>query len=67
MDQSREDIPRISIESLRDWHRIKANFAKAVFDQFDQRLRQDRLESERASLVPLVQQVRELPFHTRSP
>ncbi|KAI0253908.1 hypothetical protein BJV78DRAFT_1190228 [Lactifluus subvellereus] len=62
MDQSREDIPRISIDSLRDWHRIKANFTKAVFDQFDQRLRQNRLESERASLVPLVQQFIDTTF-----
>jgi hypothetical protein len=57
MDESREDIPRISIDSLRDWHRIKANFTEAVFEQFDQRLRRNGLESERASLVPHIQQV----------
>jgi hypothetical protein len=58
MDESREEIPRISIDSLRDWHKIKANFTKAVFEQFDQRVRRDGLESERTSLVPLIQQVR---------
>ncbi|KAI0278035.1 hypothetical protein BC826DRAFT_1113586 [Russula brevipes] len=36
MDESREEIPRISVDSLREWHRIKANFTKAVLEQFDQ-------------------------------
>jgi hypothetical protein len=57
MDESREDIPRISVDSLREWHRIKANFTKAVLDQFDQRIRQSGLQSERAALLPDVQQV----------
>jgi hypothetical protein len=57
MDESREEIPRISIDSLREWHRIKDNFAKAVFEQFDQRIHQSGLESERASLLPHVQRV----------
>jgi hypothetical protein len=56
-EESREDIPRISIDTLRDWHRIKDNFSKAVLEQFDQTIRQAGLESERASLLPHVQQV----------
>ncbi|KAI0303444.1 hypothetical protein B0F90DRAFT_1582748, partial [Multifurca ochricompacta] len=67
MDESREDIPRISVDSLRDWHRIKANFTKAVFEQFDQRIRQSGLESERASLVPHVQQFIETTFEKAKP
>jgi hypothetical protein len=58
MDESREEIPRISLDSLRQWHRIKANFTKAVLDQFDRRIRESGLESERAALLPGVQQVR---------
>ena len=57
MDESREEIPRISIDSLRDWHRMKTKFSKAVLEQFDQTIRQSGLESERASLLPHVQQV----------
>ena len=57
MDDSREDLPRISLDSLRDWHRIKSRFSKAVLEQFDQSIRQNGLESERASLLPHVQQV----------
>lgn len=71
--ESREDIPRISIDTLRDWHRTKANFSKAVLEQFDQTIRQSGLESERASLLPHVQQVRQsvvpsqsVPPHTSS-
>jgi hypothetical protein len=57
MDESREEIPRISIDSLQDWHRMKAKFSKAVLEQFDQTIRQSGLESERTSLLPHVQQV----------
>jgi hypothetical protein len=57
MDESREDIPRISIDSLQDWRRIKAKFSKAILEQFDQAIRQSGLESERAALLPHVQQV----------
>ncbi|KAF8270389.1 hypothetical protein EI94DRAFT_1658973 [Lactarius quietus] len=56
MDESREEMPRISIDSLRDWHRMKSNFTIAVFEQFDQCIRQSGLESERASLLPHLQQ-----------
>jgi hypothetical protein len=55
--ESREEIPRISIDSLRDWRRIKANFSKAVLEQFDQAIRQSGLESEREAHLPHVQQV----------
>ncbi|KAH9977246.1 hypothetical protein BGW80DRAFT_1167156 [Lactifluus volemus] len=67
MDESREEIPRISIDSLRDWHKIKANFTKAVFEQFDQRVRRDGLESERTSLVPLIQQFIDTTFEKAKP
>jgi hypothetical protein len=56
MDESREEMQRISIDSLKDWHRMKSNFTKAVFEQFDQGIRQNKLESERASLLPHLQQ-----------
>lgn len=58
MEESREEIPRISLDSLRQWHRIKANFTNVVLDQFDRRVRQNGLESERVALLPSVQQVR---------
>ena len=57
MDESREDMTRIHADSLRDWHRMKASFGKAIFDQLDQRIRQSGLESERATLLPYAQQV----------
>ena len=57
MDESREEMmQRISIDSLKDWHRMKSNFTYAVFDQFDQGIRQNKLESERATLLPYLQQ-----------
>ncbi|KAI0003306.1 hypothetical protein BJV74DRAFT_734686, partial [Russula compacta] len=67
MDGSREDIPRISIDSPREWHRVKANFTKAVFEQFDQGIRQNGLESERDSLVPHIQQFIDTTFEKAKP
>ena len=58
MDEPREDMARIHVDSLRDWHRMKASFGKAILDQFDQRIRQSGLESEREALLPYAQQVR---------
>ncbi|KAH9967918.1 hypothetical protein BC827DRAFT_1122043 [Russula dissimulans] len=67
MDESREEIPRISIDSLREWHRIKANFTNAVLDQFDQRIRQTGLESERATLLPHVERFIDTTFEKAKP
>ncbi|KAH9048086.1 hypothetical protein EDB84DRAFT_1574975 [Lactarius hengduanensis] len=67
MDESREEIPRISIDSLRDWHGMKSNFSNAVFELFDQRIRQNGLESERASLLPHLQQFINTTFEKAEP
>ncbi|KAH9174257.1 hypothetical protein EDB89DRAFT_1884464 [Lactarius sanguifluus] len=67
MDESREEIPRISIDSLRDWHRMKSNFSNAVFELFDQRIRQNGLESERASFLPHLQQFINTTFEKAEP
>ncbi|KAH9001682.1 hypothetical protein EDB92DRAFT_91068 [Lactarius akahatsu] len=67
MDESREEIPRISIDSLRDWHRMKSNFSNAVFELFDQRIRQNGLESERASFLPHLQQFIDTTFEKAEP
>jgi len=39
--ESREDIPRISIDSLRDWRTVKAEISNAVLEQFDQAICQN--------------------------
>lgn len=67
MDESREEIPRISIDSLRDWHRMKSNFTNAVFEQFDRRIHQNGLESERAALLPHLQQFIDTTFEKAKP
>ncbi|KAI9510373.1 hypothetical protein F5148DRAFT_1281984 [Russula earlei] len=67
MDESREDIPRIYIDSLPDWHRMKAKFTNAVMERFDQRIRQNGLESKRSSLLPHVQQFIDTTFEKAKP
>ncbi|KAH9056620.1 hypothetical protein EDB87DRAFT_1196592 [Lactarius vividus] len=67
MDESREEIPRISIDSLRDWHKMKSNFGNAVLELFDQGVRQNGLESERASFLPYLQQFINTTFEKAEP
>lgn len=47
---SREDN-RISVESLTDWHRIKANYAESVLAVLEETIASEHLESQRDVLV----------------
>ncbi|PSS29855.1 hypothetical protein PHLCEN_2v2648 [Hermanssonia centrifuga] len=38
MDQQREELPRISVDSLHDWERIKASYTDAAMATFETRV-----------------------------
>jgi len=46
---------------------MKSNFSNAVFELFDQRIRQNGLQSERASLLPHLQQFIDTTFEKAKP
>ena len=36
--QEREDVPRISVDTLHDWERIKASYSDAAMAELEERL-----------------------------
>lgn len=38
MDPQREEIPRIAVDSLEDWYRIKESYTKATMGAFEKRV-----------------------------
>lgn len=58
MDAEREDVPRIAVDSLYDWERIKDSYTRAAFAQLDARAAarppadQERLRAHLARVRP---------------
>lgn len=40
---ARDDLPRVSLESVQDWKRIRANFEKATYAAFEERIASSEL------------------------
>jgi len=67
MDPPRDDLTRISVDSLQDWQRIKTNYATAAFAALDEELSQSGSTSEREALRLHVQQFIERAFELTRP
>ena len=57
MDASREEYPRISVDSYHDWQRIKADFTQAAFVKLEEHLKSSDAEVEREALSIHLQRV----------
>ncbi|KAI0315546.1 hypothetical protein OF83DRAFT_1061929 [Amylostereum chailletii] len=55
MDASREEFPRISVDSYHDCQRIKTNFTQAIFARFEERLAASGVGRERDALTAHIQ------------
>ncbi|KAI0799874.1 hypothetical protein BC629DRAFT_205218 [Irpex lacteus] len=42
MADDREDVPRISVDSLADWERIKASYAQAAMGELEESMKKDK-------------------------
>ncbi len=51
LDSQREDIPRISVETLDDWRRIKRNYTRAALAALDEQLTPDDSQEDRQLLL----------------
>jgi hypothetical protein len=62
---SREDLPRISVETIQDWQRVKNNFANTVFSTLDARLSAGSSSLSRDTILQHLNQVRvfQHPFY----
>lgn len=57
MDPQREDLSRISVDSLQDWQRIKANYTSAALSALDEELAMSGSAAEKDVLLRHLQQV----------
>ncbi|EPQ58755.1 hypothetical protein GLOTRDRAFT_104409 [Gloeophyllum trabeum ATCC 11539] len=67
MDATREDLPRVSIETLQDWRRIKYNYERALLEMLDERLAASGLSHERDSLIPYIDEFVSSTFQIAKP
>lgn len=56
--QHADDMARISLESIHDWHRLKSNYTTAALRAFDDELKEARSTAERDALLEHLHQVR---------
>ena len=56
--QHADDMARISLESIHDWHQLKSNYTTAALRAFDDELKEARSTAERDALLEHLHQVR---------
>ena len=57
--QHADDMARISLDSIHDWHRLKSNYTAAALHALDDELAAARSSAERGALLAHLHQVRE--------
>lgn len=55
--EKREDLPRISADTLQDWLRVKANYTNAIISRLDSRLAAKGLSKDRDIALMHINQV----------
>lgn len=54
---SRDDVPRVSVDSVHDWHRITDNVSAAALALFESRLQTTGRSDNRDVFRPHIEQV----------
>ena len=54
---AREDVQRVSIDTINDWKRIKSNFSSAAFAALDEILETSGSSVDKNALLPHIDQV----------
>lgn len=62
MENQREDLPRISVDSMQDWQRVKESYSSVALSILEEELSSVKSPSEAAALRTHVQQVKFLVF-----
>lgn len=57
----REDLPRISVDSIQEWRRIKSNYLSAAIAQLDEQLEASGRIAERETFLAHLTEVRTIP------
>lgn len=58
MDPAREDVPRISVDTVHDWNRIKHNYVEAALSLLDQTLASGGNSHLKHDILPHLNQAR---------
>ncbi|KAG6861900.1 hypothetical protein C0995_010606 [Termitomyces sp. Mi166 len=64
---SREDFPRVSLATVNDWQRLKANYTSNVLDVLDEHTESHGLVAERDALLAHANQYIERVFEVAQP
>ncbi|KZT03421.1 uncharacterized protein LAESUDRAFT_738283 [Laetiporus sulphureus 93-53] len=67
MDDQREDISRISVDTVQDWQRIKANYTRAAMAILDEELAQGGPSEERGLIAQHLKQFVDRTFEKTRP
>jgi len=54
---AREDVQRVSVDTINDWKRIKSNFSSAAFATLDEVLETSSGSLDKNALLPHIDQV----------
>lgn len=54
---AREDVQRVSVDTVNDWKRIKSNFSSAAFAALDEILEASGDSVDKNALLPYIDQV----------
>ncbi|KAH9914713.1 uncharacterized protein B0H18DRAFT_1044371 [Fomitopsis serialis] len=65
--QHADDMARISLDSIQDWHRLKANYTAAAMSAFEEELSSARSTAERDALLKHLQQFIDRTFDMTRP
>ncbi|TFY64451.1 hypothetical protein EVJ58_g2607 [Rhodofomes roseus] len=65
--QHADDMARISLDSIQDWHRLKANYTSAAMSAFEEELSSVRSTAERDVLMKHLQQFIDRTFDMTRP
>lgn len=57
MDSAREDQPRVSLGTVRDWRRLKANYSQNALTHLEEVVASSNLGNEKDALIAYMNQV----------
>jgi len=57
MDSTREDLPRVSVGTVRDWQRLKSNYTQAALARLEEHVSANNLTDQRDALLDHMNQV----------
>lgn len=56
--ETREDIPRVSVDSVQDWQRVKAHYREAAMKELQNLLTSQDIGHEKDAIMMHLEQVR---------